>query len=54
MEIAAVIFVLVVLGIAFIAFRILKKTLKMAFRAGILLGLIALALIGGALIWMLG
>ena len=52
MEIAAVIFVLIVLGIAFIAFRVLKKTLKMAFRAGILLGLIALALVGGALIWM--
>ena len=53
MEIAALVFVLVVLAIAFIAFRVLKKTLKMAFRAGILLGLIALAIVGGAVIWML-
>jgi len=32
MEIAALIFVLIMLGVAFIAFRILKRTVKLAFR----------------------
>lgn len=54
MEIAAIIFVIIVLAVAFVAFRVLKKTVKLAFRASLLLGLVMVALIGGALIWFLG
>ena len=53
MEIAAVVFVLVMLGVAFIAFRILKKTLKMAFRAALLLGIVGVAVVGGLILWSL-
>ncbi|MDH3529765.1 MAG: hypothetical protein OEQ28_09380 [Acidobacteriota bacterium] len=51
MELAAIIFVFVVLFIAYVVFRVLKKTVKMAIRALIVLVLITLALVGGAALW---
>ena len=51
MEIAAIIFILVMLAVAYMAFRILKKTLKMAFRAVIVLLILGIAIIGGLAIW---
>ena len=51
MEIAAIIFVLVMLAVGYVVFRILKKTLKIAFRALILLIIIGVALIGGLALW---
>lgn len=51
MEIAAVIFVLVMIAVAYIAFRILKRTVKMAFRAIIVLIILGIAIIGGLALW---
>ena len=51
MEIAAVIFILIMLAVAYIAFRILKKTVKMAFRAIIVLVILAVAVVGGLALW---
>lgn len=51
MEITAVIFVLVMVGVAYITFRILKKTVKMAMRALIVLLILAVAGAGGIAIW---
>lgn len=51
MEVAAVVFVLIMLAVAYIVFRILKKTVKMAIRAIVVLVLIAVALVGGAALW---
>jgi len=51
MEIAAIIFVLVMVAIAYIAFRILKKTLKMAMRAIVVLVILAIAVVGGFVLW---
>ncbi|MCB1023996.1 MAG: hypothetical protein KDB79_06395 [Acidobacteria bacterium] len=51
MEIAAVIFVLIMLAVAYIAFRILKKTVKMAMRALIVLLILVVAAAGGIALW---
>lgn len=51
MEITAIIFILIMLAIAYIAFRVLKKTLKMAFRAIIVLVILGIAIIGGLALW---
>ena len=51
MEIAAIVFVLVMLATAYIAFRILKKTVKMAMRAIVVLVILAIALVGGLALW---
>ncbi len=51
MEIAAIIFTLVMLAIAYIAFRVLKKTLKMAMRAIVVLLIMVIAVVGGAALW---
>lgn len=51
MEIAAVVFFLVMLAVAFIAFRVLKKTIKMAMRALIVLVILLIAVVGGAALW---
>lgn len=48
METAAVIFVLVMLGLAYVVFRILKKTVKMAVRALVVLVILVVAAVGGA------
>jgi hypothetical protein len=51
MEISAVIFVLIGLAFAYFVFRILKKTVRMALRALIVLMLIVFTLGGGAALW---
>lgn len=51
MEIAAIFFLLVMLVVAYIAFRVLKKTMKMAFRAIIVLVILAIAIAGGLALW---
>ncbi len=51
MEIVAIIFILVMLAIAYIAFRLLKKALKMAFRTIIVLVILGVAIIGGIALW---
>ena len=51
MELAAIIFVFVTLIAAYVVFRILKKTVKMAIRAIIFLILIGIALVGGFALW---
>ena len=51
MEMAAVIFILIMLAIAYIAFRILKRTLKMAMRAVVVLVILAIAVVGGLALW---
>ncbi len=51
MEIAAIIFVLIMLAAAFIAFRILKKTIKMAIRAIVVLLILIIAVVGGVALW---
>lgn len=54
MEIAALIFVLVVLAIAFISFRILKRTVKMAFRLLLVFVLLLAAATGAAVLLYFG
>ncbi len=54
MEIAALVFTLIGLGIAYVVFRILKKTVKMAVRALIVLLLIIITLAGGMYLWTYG
>ena len=51
MEIAAIVFVLVMLAVAYVAFRILKKTFKMALRTIIVLVIIGVAIVGGIALW---
>ncbi len=51
MEIAAIIFVLIMLAAAFITLRILKKTLKMAIRAIVVLLILIIAVVGGVALW---
>ena len=49
---AAVAFFLVCAVVAFAAFLLLKKTLKMAFRVGIVIVLLVIAVVGGiAFVW---
>lgn len=47
MEIAAFLFVVVMLGVAYIAFRILKRTVKLAFRLILVLLIVLVAVAGG-------
>ncbi len=51
MEIAAIIFLLIMLVVAYVVFRLLKRTVKMAFRAIIVLVILAIAIVGGAALW---
>ncbi|MFV0388355.1 MAG: hypothetical protein ACK5NT_06345 [Pyrinomonadaceae bacterium] len=53
MEIAAVLFVVVMLGVAYVVFRLMKRTVKMMVRAVIVLVIIAIALFGGTALWNL-
>ena len=53
MEIAAILFFLVMLAIAYIAFRVLKKTIQMAIRALIVLLILVIAMVGGVALWNL-
>lgn len=51
MEIAAIIFVLVTLGTAYVVFRVLKKIFKLLVRAILALIIIAVAIVGGLVLW---
>ncbi len=51
MEIAAIIFVLVTLAIAYVIFRVLKKTVKLMIRAIVFLIIVAVAIAGGMMLW---
>lgn len=54
MEIAALIFVLVMLAVAFIAFRVLKRTVKTAFRLMLVFVLLLAAATGAVILLYLG
>jgi energy-coupling factor transporter transmembrane protein EcfT len=51
MEIAGLIFVLIVAAIGYIAFRLLKRTVKFVIRLVLLIVLLGAAVIGGIYIW---
>jgi flagellar basal body-associated protein FliL len=51
---AAVVFFLVFAGVAYIAFRLLKKTVKMAFRMAIVAVILVIAIAGSVSFWWLG
>jgi len=51
---AAVAFLLVFLAIAFVAFKLLKKSVKMAFRLVIVAIIVAIAIAGSFAFWWLG
>lgn len=51
---AAVAFLLVFLAVAFIAFKVLKKSVKMAFRIVIVAVILAIAVAGSVALWALG
>ena len=51
---AAAVFLLVFLAVAFIAFKMLKKSVKMAFRVAIVAVILAVAVAGSITIWALG
>jgi hypothetical protein len=52
--IAGVAFFLVLAAVAFIAFRLLKKTVKMAFRMAIVAIILVIAAAGSISFWWLG
>jgi NhaP-type Na+/H+ or K+/H+ antiporter len=49
--IAAAVFFLVFAGVAYIAFRLLRKTVKMAFRMAIVAVILAIAVAGSLSFW---
>ena len=52
--VAAVAFFLVFAGVAYIAFRLLRKTVKMAFRMAIVAVILVIAVAGSVSFWWLG
>ncbi len=54
MEIAALIFLLVMFGVAYIAFRILKKAVKMAVRTVVVVLILVIGVVGGLALWSFG
>lgn len=54
MTIAAIIFVAFLLAVAAITFFVLKRAVKMAFRAAIVALIVLIALVGGASLWFFG
>lgn len=52
--VAAVVFFFVFLAAAFIAFKMLKRTVKMAFRVAIVAVILAVAVAGSVALWALG
>jgi len=54
MAIAAVIFVIFLIAVAAITFFVLKRALKMAFRAAIVALILLIAIVGGVSLWMFG
>lgn len=51
---AAIAFFLVLLAVAFIAYKLLKKTVKMAFRMVIVAVILAIAVAGSVALWAFG
>lgn len=51
---AGVAFFLIFLAVAFIAFKMLKRTVKMAFRLVIVTVILAIAVAGSVALWALG
>ena len=51
---AVVAFFLIFLAVAFIAFKMLKKTVKMAFRIAIVAIILAVAVAGSIALWAVG
>jgi hypothetical protein len=52
--VAAVVFFLVLAGVAYIAFKLLRKTVKMAFRMAIVAIILVIAVAGSISFWWLG
>jgi uncharacterized protein YqhQ len=50
--IAGIAFFLIVAGVGIVAFFMVKKTVKMAFRMAIVAAILAIALVGGISFWM--
>ncbi|NNE97632.1 MAG: hypothetical protein HKN25_01295 [Pyrinomonadaceae bacterium] len=51
MEIAAVIFILIMFAVAWVVFRLLKRTVQLLIRAIIVLLILFIAIAGGAALW---
>jgi hypothetical protein len=51
--VAAAAFFIIVAAVAFIAFKMLKRTVKMAFRIGIVLLILGIAVAGSIALWAL-
>lgn len=51
MEIIAILFFFLMLAVAYITFRMLKKVVKMTVRAVIALLILMIALVGGLVLW---
>ena len=49
--IAAVVFFLIFLAVAFVAFKMLKRSLKMAFRVAIVVVILTIAVAGSLALW---
>ncbi len=47
-------FLLVLLAVAYVAFRLLKKTVKMAVRMAIVAVIVAIAIVGSVSLWWFG
>ncbi len=54
MEIAAIVFVIILIAVAAITFFILKRAVKMAFRAAIVALILLIAVVGGVSLWWFG
>ncbi len=54
MEIAAIFFVVFLIAVAAITFFVLKKAIKMAFRAAIVALILLIAVVGGVSLWWFG
>ncbi len=52
--VAAVAFFLVFAAVAYVAFRLLRKTVKMAFRMAIVVVILVIAVAGSVSFWWLG
>ena len=52
--VGAAAFLLIFLGVAFIAFKMLKRSVKMAFRLAIIGVILLIAVAGSAALWGLG
>ena len=50
----AIVFFLIFIAVAFIAFKMLKRTVKMAFRIAIVAVILAVAVAGSVALWAFG